>query len=56
METTTNVLSLTEAASRLGITNRELVRWIYDEDFPSVWVDGRLRVPADAVAKAGDPT
>jgi len=42
-------LRASEAARRLGIATRELLRLIYDRKIRYVMVDGIAHVPADAV-------
>jgi excisionase family DNA binding protein len=43
------LLRVTEAARRLGIPTRELLRLIHDREIRYVMVDGIAHVPEDAV-------
>lgn len=45
------VLRASEAARRLGIPTRELLRLIHDRKIRYVMVDGIAHVPADALAE-----
>ncbi|HUP75540.1 MAG TPA: hypothetical protein VM282_21030 [Acidimicrobiales bacterium] len=45
----TELLRASEAARRLGLPTRELVRLMYDHKLRYVMVDGIAHVPADAL-------
>ena len=45
----TELLRASEAARRLGLPTRDLVRLMYDHKLRYVMVDGIAHVPADAI-------
>jgi excisionase family DNA binding protein len=48
-QTTTEPLRASEAARRLGVSTREIIRLIYQHEIRYVMVNGIAHIPADAL-------